>query len=110
VLSCQLSFGGAFLRVTESTAANFEKTKRIVRVVFFDVWGSVVWRPDLEDSKATQAAAEKQFWEWLETFDAAEYYENQFIERAARLKREAAAFSKGATAAKRLRIKASKGK
>ena len=102
ILACQLSMSGAFLRVTESTAANFEKTRRVVRVVYFDVWGRVVWRPKLEDSKATQAAAEKQFWAWLETFNPAEYYASELARRAARLKSDAAAFSKAATVARRL--------
>jgi hypothetical protein len=60
---------GLLFRIIESTAADYQNTKRVYRYVVFDVWGEVVTRPELEDSFSSTDKALKAFDQWLAGFD-----------------------------------------
>jgi hypothetical protein len=75
---------GAFFMLVESCAADYENTRRVFRAVCFDIFGTVVYRPDLdESSKSTQAASEAFYKFWNE-FDQAAYYAEELKSRSRR--------------------------
>lgn len=90
VLSSTEMMSGTFFRIIESSASNWEKTERGVRVVMFDVFGETVYRPDLDGMHRTRQQAEKAFWVWAETFDPFAYYREKLESRAGVLIKEAA--------------------
>ncbi len=51
--------GGLLFRVTCSDALDMNNTRRGFRTVVFDVFGTTISRPDLENTKSTSAAAIK---------------------------------------------------
>ena len=90
VLSSYGMMSGTFFRITESSAKNWEKTERGVRVVLFDVFGETVYRPDHEGMHRTRQQAEKAFERWLGTFDPFAYYREKLESRAGTLIKESA--------------------
>lgn len=80
---------GALFRIIESCALDSENTKRGFRSVVFDVWGTVVERPDLAESFSTSRAADKACGKWLAGFDLNEHYRISLIGMANAAKREA---------------------
>ena len=84
VLRARPVCSGLLFRIIESTAADYQNTKRVYRYVVFDVWGEVVTRPELEDSFSSTDKALKAFDQWLSGFNLVEYYR---VEMAARVKR-----------------------
>lgn len=90
ILSSRDMMSGAFFRITESSAKNWEKTERGVRVVLFDVFGETVYRPDHDGMHRTREQAEKAFDKWLGTFDPFTYYREKLESRAGSLIKEAA--------------------
>lgn len=59
VLSSGNHAGGLLFRLVCSDAMDMHNTRRGFRVVWFDVFGTCVTRPDLDECKATRKAAEK---------------------------------------------------
>ncbi len=57
VLSTAILAGGLLFRITESCALDMHNTRRGKRCVVFDVFGTVVSRPDLEGTFSTSDAA-----------------------------------------------------
>lgn len=90
VLSSARMMSGTFFRITESSAKNWEKTERGVRVVLFDVFGETVYRPDHDGMHRTRQQAEKAFEQWLGAFDPFAYYREKLESRAGVLIKEAA--------------------
>lgn len=58
VLSTAILADGLLFRITESCALNMHNTSRGKRCAVFDVFGTIVSRPDLENTFSTSTAAE----------------------------------------------------
>jgi hypothetical protein len=71
VLSSRHTDGGLLFAIVESVALDMHNTKRGVRYVIFDVFGTVVGkRQDLEHCWRRSEQATKAMWAELETLDA----------------------------------------
>lgn len=75
---------GAFFLIVESCAADYENTRRVFRTVCFDIFGTVIYRPDLDASSTSTEAANKAFWTFWDNFNEAEYYAEELKSRARR--------------------------
>ena len=89
VLRARPVCSGFLVRILESTAADYQNTKRVDRYVVFDVWGEVVTRPELDDSFSSTDKALKAFDQWLAGFDLVDYYRVQLAARVKRTQEEA---------------------
>ena len=72
VLGTAILHGGLLLRVTCSDALDMHNTKRGFRCAVFDVFGTTVSRPTLEQAKSTKQAAIKASEQ--ETIDLVKHY------------------------------------
>lgn len=79
---------GLLFQITTSDALDMRNTKRGFRTTVFDVFGTVVYRANLEDAKSTSAAAEKAC--ARADFDIIGHYRKVFAERLTRAEEEAA--------------------
>ena len=79
---------GLFFEIMESSSLDMNNTARGFRVVVFDVFGETVYRPTLDDMKATSTAARKAYEKGFQ-IDAAAHYAQKLQHRAAMLTREA---------------------
>jgi hypothetical protein len=61
VLSSCAFAGGLLFKVTESSSLDWHNMKRGVRVHVFDIFGTYVWGPDLENAKPRREQAERLF-------------------------------------------------
>jgi len=65
---------GAFFMLVESCAADYENTLRVFRAVCFDIFGTVVYRPDLDESSTSTATATTAFYKFWNEFNEVAYY------------------------------------
>lgn len=79
---------GAFFLLIESSSQDPDHTRRGFRCVLFDVFGEVVYRPDMEAMQTSSDRARKDFDAWRESFDPVAYYAQKLAERLARKERE----------------------
>ena len=70
VLACHITDGGLLLSIVTSDAIDMDGSKRGFRFVVFDVFGTVINRPSLEDTFPTRKAATKAMWIELNALDA----------------------------------------
>lgn len=70
ILMTRVVSNGLLFALIESCALDMNNTKRGFRYVVFNVFGTVVARPKLEDSYRTHKAAEKGMWAKLNELDA----------------------------------------
>ena len=75
---------GAFFMLVESCAADYENTRRVFRAVCFDIFGTVVYRPDLDESSSSTAAATTAFYAFWNKFNEVAYYQEEIKSRTAR--------------------------
>jgi hypothetical protein len=68
ILLCHITDGGLLLGTVESVA--HPDRGRIYRPVFFDIWGTVVSKCDIDDAPKTSKTAEKLFWRLANELDA----------------------------------------
>ena len=87
---------GAFFYIIESCALNSDNTARGFRGVVFDIFGTAVYRPAMDECYKTSAAAQKAMWAWFDSFDESAHYIEALRSKAARLEREATAAQQGA--------------
>jgi hypothetical protein len=80
---------GLLFWIVESTARDHENTARGFRPVVFDIFGEVVFRPDLAGMVKTSDKARALYREWLESFDIADHYREALDIRAQSLENEA---------------------
>ena len=80
---------GLLFWIVESSAKDPDNNARGFRPVAFDIFGEVVFRPDLADMVKTSDKARALYREWLETFDIAAHYREALESRARRLESEA---------------------
>jgi hypothetical protein len=90
VISARPLFDGALFCIIESAAKDDENTERGFRPVVFDVFGSVVFHPNLDEMTTTSAKAEKMLRDWLESFDLAAYYREAIKKEQRETERHAA--------------------
>lgn len=71
IKSCSIMDDGLLLGIVESCAAGFDRADgTIYRPVFFDVFGNVVYRPEIEESYNNLKSAQKAFWSKANELDA----------------------------------------
>jgi hypothetical protein len=79
---------GAFYKVIESLSLNHNNTKRGFRAVLFDIFGTVVYRPDLDQCFTSKEKADKGFFWWFETFNEYEHYQQAIIAKLKKVETE----------------------
>jgi len=62
--------GGLLFALTESYSLDYQNTNRAFRPVIFDVFGTVIVRPKLEEGFKTSKQAIKSMWAELNNIDA----------------------------------------
>ena len=80
---------GLLFWIVESSATDPDNNGRGFRAVAFDIFGEVVYRPDLADMVKTSDKARALYREWREGFDIAAHYREALESRARRLDKEA---------------------
>ncbi len=70
VLSTRVTDGGLLFAIITSDALDMNNTRRGFRYVVFDVFGTVVARPQLEEAFRTSEQARKAMWKALNGLDA----------------------------------------
>jgi hypothetical protein len=80
---------GTFYRLVERTALDYQNTQRGTRVVVFDLIGETVFRPRLDECRATTIAARLDFDRWWTGFDPVEHYRALLARRADECLRQA---------------------
>lgn len=88
ILSSGCTCSDTLFYIVESAALNPDNRSRGFRGVVFDVFGTVVYRPCIDESYHTSVAARKAMYRWIDQFDLAGHYADVFKRRAARLARE----------------------
>ena len=88
ILSALPVSNGAFYKIIESVSLNHEHTKRGFRAVLFDIFGTVVYRPALEECFTSKEKADKGFYWWFETFNEFEHYQQALDGKLKRLENE----------------------
>jgi hypothetical protein len=73
ILSTHITDGGLLFALVESVALDPENRKRGYRPVIFDVFGTVIERPNLDSYYSSSKAATKAMWAALNAFDAKEH-------------------------------------
>lgn len=95
---------GTVYMLVESVAGDFQNKTRGFRFVAFDLTGRTIndrRNADVETLHKTSARAEREMWEWAESFNVAAHYKERLSEESERAKRRAADM---AAAAKQIKI------
>ena len=79
---------GAFYKIVESLSLDHNHTKRGFRAVLFDIFGTVVYRPNLEECFTSTEKANKGFFWWFETFNEVEHYQQAIDGKLKKLENE----------------------
>jgi hypothetical protein len=95
IVSAHADQNGLFFKMVESIALDYDNTRRGFRVVVFDLFGQVIYRPDFDNCASTKAAAVVQ-WMKADKIDPATYYRAELKHRANRLTNQAAAMTEAA--------------
>lgn len=85
VVSC-----GAFFKIVETCAQDYNNTRRGYRVVLFDLLGRAVYRPSLDELTRTREQADKAFWAWFNQFDELGHYRDKLNSKADQMARQIA--------------------
>jgi len=88
ILSALPVSNGAFYKIIESASLDYSNTKRGFRAVLFDIFGTVVYRPDLEECFTSTEKANKGFFRWFETFNEFEHYQNAITWKLQKVEKE----------------------
>jgi hypothetical protein len=70
VLSSHVVYNGLLFAIVTSDALDMHNTKRGFRYAIFDLFGTVVDRPKIEEAFRTRAQATKAMWNLINTLDA----------------------------------------
>jgi hypothetical protein len=95
ILESNIVGGGAFFYIIESAALDMNNTKRGFRYVLFDVFGTTIARPKLEESFRTKDQAKKAFWKFFGSFDEKQYYKNRLSDKIQSVKYELESLESG---------------
>jgi hypothetical protein len=88
ILSALPVSNGAFYKVIESLSLDHNNTKRGFRAVLFDIFGTVVYRPALEECFTSKEKADKGFYWWFETFNEVEHYQQALESKLKKLEKD----------------------
>jgi hypothetical protein len=88
ILSALPVSNGAFYKIIESVSLDHNNTKRGFRAVLFDIFGTVVYRPDFAECFANKEKANKGFFAWFEEFNEFEHYQRTLAEKLHKLEKE----------------------
>lgn len=88
ILSTHITDGGLLFAMVESCSGDYDHTFRVFRPVVFDVFGNVIYRPNIDESFKTRKAATKTMWEYLNTLDAVKITKEAIKREKAQHKRE----------------------
>ena len=89
VIGAHQDADGLLFWIVESSATDPDNTGRGFRPVVFDIFGEVIFRPDLSDMVKTSDKARALYRDWLESFDITAHYREALESRARRLDKEA---------------------
>lgn len=95
IVSSAADQNGLFFKLVESVALDYDNTRRGFRVIVFDLFGRVIYRPSFDECCSTSAAAVK-LWMKADKIDPATYYRADLKHRANRLTNQAAAMNEAA--------------
>jgi hypothetical protein len=70
ILSTHVLYEGLLFAIITRDAADYENKTRKYRYVIFDLFGTVIDRPKLEDMFSTRNQASKAMWAMINTLDA----------------------------------------
>lgn len=70
ILSSHVTDNGLLFSIVTSDALDCDNTQRGFRYVIFDIFGTVIDRPNLEETFKTRKAATKAMWSALNALDA----------------------------------------
>jgi hypothetical protein len=93
ILSATDHCDGLLYSLIESSYQDWNKTRRTVRFAVFDVFGTCIYRPDIEAGYRTSKQANKARYAWLNAFDVDAWYAEQIKSRSLRLQRDAQALN-----------------
>ena len=94
IISAAHTDNGLLFYVIESTSQNPDNTKRGFRGCIFDLFGSTVYRPDLDNLQSTSDKAKKAMYAFLNDFDTVAYYKNVFASMAVKSQKVSADYRK----------------
>jgi hypothetical protein len=80
---------GCFYLIVERVALDPHNTRRGSRVVLFDLTGHALYRPSLDQCRATSRAAIADYYRWRETFDPIAHYAQLLAEYVTRAEYDA---------------------
>ena len=89
IVAAQHAADGLLFWIVESCSANHDNTSRGFRPVVFDIFGEVIFRPDLSNLVKTSDKARTLYSDWFETVDLAAHYRKALEARAKRLDNQA---------------------
>lgn len=89
VISSGCTCSDTLFYIVESCSLDHQHTRRGFRGVVFDVWGTTVYRPSMEQTQKTGDAARRAMYAWLDQFDVAGHYAAELERQAARLEQQA---------------------
>ena len=95
IVSSAAEQNGLFFKMVESVALDYDNTRRGFRVIVFDLFGQVIYRPNFEECTSTKAAA-VILWMKSEKNDPATHYRAELKLRASRLTNQAHAMHEAA--------------
>jgi len=95
IVSAYADADGLFFKIVESLSLDCDHTRRGFRVVVFDLFGQVVYRPSFEECTSTKKAA-VLLWMKSDKIDPAIYYRAELKHRASRLTNQAHAMHEAA--------------
>ena len=90
IVGASVASCGAFFKVIETCAQDYQNTRRGYRVVLFDLTGTAVYRPSLDELTRTREQADKAFYVWLDQFDELGHYRDKINNKADKLARQIA--------------------
>ena len=89
ILSSDAICSDTLFYIIESVSLDSNHTRRGVRGVVFDIFGTTVYRPSLDQCYRTTELAKRALWAWLDGFSEADHYVVCLESRAIRKEREA---------------------
>jgi hypothetical protein len=84
ITSAQPISMGSFFLIVESCAVDYHNTRRTFRAVCFDIFGTVIYRPDLDSGSTSTQAASDAFYKFWNQFNQAAYYQEKLKDKTRR--------------------------
>jgi hypothetical protein len=88
ILSALPVSDGAFFKIIETVSLDYQHTKRGYRAVVFDLFGTTIYCPSLEQTHTNKEKADKAFYAFFNEFDETEHYQKAIASKITRLDEE----------------------